>query len=39
MEVLALGAVLYGIDKDGIGHLIMPTEDELNALALEKVAA
>ena len=39
MEVLALGAVLYGIDKDGIVHLIMPTEDELNALALEKVAA
>ena len=39
MEVLALAAVLHGLDKDGIGHLIMPTEDELNALALEKVAA
>jgi hypothetical protein len=29
-DVLDYGAVLYGIDKDGVAHVIMPTKDEVN---------
>jgi len=28
-EILELGAVFYGIDKDGIAHVIMPGKDEV----------
>ena len=39
IEMLEAGGVLAGVGDDGTCHVIMPTEDELNQIALEKVVS
>ena len=39
IEMLEAGGVLAGVGDDGTCHVIIPTEDELNQIALEKVVS